>query len=67
MEFLFPPKKLAHLITCLWQMLTSRVWLTITKGIMPLRVHLHTHEIFHPHEPYGSDKCPLHEFLDVYS
>ena len=34
---------------------------------MPFRVHLHTHEIFHPHEPYVPGKCPLHEFLDEYS
>ena len=34
---------------------------------MPLRAQMRTHEIFHPHEPYGLDKCPLREFLDVYS
>ena len=34
---------------------------------MPLRAQMHTHKIFHHHEPYGLDKCSPHEFLDVYS
>ena len=25
---------------------------------MPLRAHMHTHEIFHNHEPYVPNKCP---------
>ena len=35
--------------------------------IMPLRAHMHTHEIFHHYEPYDLDKCPPHEFLGMYS
>ena len=34
---------------------------------MPLRAHMHTHEIFHHYEPYDLDKCPPHEFLGMYS
>ena len=34
---------------------------------MPLRAHMHMHEIVHNHEPYVPNKCPPPEFLDVYS